>query len=340
VVQLKQGPLLVGRAVTTDAAGKWSVEGVGPGDGYYIQVSKAGYNLGTSALFSVTGPGGGADLRLTVMRIINMGISMMGNASGPGWVYTHSDKTYTLQDGASLTVMGISAGGRRLAVASGAQNVTLTLWSTTIDVSAVTDACALMLQSGSSLTLRLEGLNILKSGDNKAGIQTSGAEIRITGTGTLNVTGGSCGAGIGGGNGGSGGTIEISGGTITAQSGTQGAGIGGGNGGAGGTIKISGGTIDANSTQGASIGGGNIGAGAALTITGGTITASGDVRAFGCGGSGGFGDGSLAITPEGAFTTYTYWDDSATYPGGAGTSGTTTPYTFNSTHKWVKIVCQ
>jgi hypothetical protein len=367
-VQLRQGPLLVGQTVMTDAAGKWSVAGVGPGDGYYIHVNKIGYNQGISAPFSVTGPGGGADLNLTAFRVINVSLPMTGDVTESDWVYTHSNKTYTIQDGANLFVMGMSTGGRRLAVASGAQNVTLTLWNAVIDVSTENDACALLLQSGSSLTLRLEGTSTLKSGDNRAGIQTSGAEISITGNGTLNVLGGEEGAGIGGGNNEDGGTIEISGGILVATGGDQGAGIGGGNNGDGGTIRISGGILAATggdqgagigggyngdggtirisggmasavgSNKGAGIGGSNFGAGADITITGGTITARGEAKAIGGGSFASAPNGTLTITPVGIFTTYTYWANTATLdPGGAGTSGT---YTLNPGHKYVKIMCR
>jgi hypothetical protein len=298
VVQLKQGPLLVGQAVTTDAAGKWSVDGVGPGDGYYIAVGKAGYNPGISAPFSVTGSGGGVDLSLAVVRVIDISVPMTGNATGPGWAYTHGDKTLTLHDGASLTVTGTATGGRRLSVASGAQNVTLALLNAVIDVSTEPNACALLVQSGSSLTLRLEGANVLKSGDNKAGIQTSGAEISITGNGALNVSGGGYGAGIGGSDSGEGGTIGISGGTITATGGYNAVGIGGGRSGNGGNIRISGGTITASGEAGgAGIGGGYGGTGGTIEISGGTINALGGMQGAGIGGgsSGGAG-GTIRIS--------------------------------------------
>ena len=76
----------------------------------------------------------------------------------------------------------------------------------------------------------------------------SKATLTITAesTGSLDVTGGYYGAGIGG-SGGSGGIITISGGTVTATGGSYAAGIGGGHDGVGGIITISGGTVTATS---------------------------------------------------------------------------------------------
>ena len=64
----------------------------------------------------------------------------------------------------------------------------------------------------------------------------------------MTATGGSSGAGIGGGSRGTGGTITINGGTINATGGSGGAGIGGGYRGERGphdTITINGGTVTA-----------------------------------------------------------------------------------------------
>ena len=74
--------------------------------------------------------------------------------------------------------------------------------------------------------------------------------------GKLTTTGRFYGAGIGGGDGDSGGTITINGGTVTATGGYFGAGIGGGRYGAGGTVTVSGGTVTAiNGILAAGIGG-------------------------------------------------------------------------------------
>jgi hypothetical protein len=70
--------------------------------------------------------------------------------------------------------------------------------------------------------------------------------------------------------------VTITGGRVTAGSFADAAGIGGGRGGDGGTVTISGGTVTA-----ASIGGGMFGAAGTILITGGTVTANAGARAAG-----------------------------------------------------------
>ena len=97
-------------------------------------------------------------------------------------------------------------------------------------------------------TIILEGNNTVMGGGTYAGIYVpEGKTLTIRGTGSLTVTGGSGGAGIGGNNEGNCGSIVISGGTITATGGSGGAGIGLGysSGCAFGDITISGGTVTA-----------------------------------------------------------------------------------------------
>jgi hypothetical protein len=125
------------------------------------------------------------------------------------------------------------------------------------------------------------------------------AVLTITGNGRLEAEGRDRGAGLGGGYGGTAGTITIAGGTVIAA-GEYGAGIGGGGtfdgtGGNGGNIKISGGTVTATSLS-AGIGGGDGGNGIGgnggnIEISGGTVTARGEYSA-GIGGGGGFGSGN------------------------------------------------
>ena len=97
-------------------------------------------------------------------------------------------------------------------------------------------------------TIILEGNNTVTGGGTYAGIYVpEGNTLTIRGTGSLTVTGGSGGAGIGGNSGGNCGSIVISGGTITATGGSGGAGIGLGysSGCVFGDITISGGTVTA-----------------------------------------------------------------------------------------------
>ena len=102
------------------------------------------------------------------------------------------------------------------------------------------------------------------------------------------------------------GTITITGGDITAKSKTFGAGIGGGSGGRGGIINISGGTVYAESLQktgsvngnagGAGIGSGSKATGEQVTISGGNITAIGGYDAAGIGSARYASSGSVTIT--------------------------------------------
>ena len=110
-------------------------------------------------------------------------------------------------------------------------------------------------------TIILEGNNTVKGGGMYAGIYVpEGNTLTIRGTGSLTVTGGSGGAGIGGNCEGNCGSIVISGGTITATGGSHGAGIGLGysSGCVFGDITISGGTVTATGCDNApGIGGPN-----------------------------------------------------------------------------------
>ena len=127
----------------------------------------------------------------------------------------------------------------------------------------------------------------------------SGGNITING-GNVTATGGQYAAGIGGGNGGSGGTVTIHGGNVTASSGDSGAGIGGGYSGSGGTITINGGRVKANGgDSGAGIGSGSHGSYDTITINGGSVTATGGDNGAGIGGeSGGYG-GSFVTRTDG-----------------------------------------
>ena len=114
-------------------------------------------------------------------------------------------------------------------------------------------------------------------------------------TGSLTATGGSHGAGIGGGDG-KDGQVTITGGEITAKAtGNYGAGIGGGDGGDG-TVTISGGTINATGGKmAAGIGGGHQGQGT-VTIEGDAVIKKAQGGEEGAGiGSGLQGKGTVTI---------------------------------------------
>ena len=176
----------------------------------------------------------------------------------------------------------------------------LTLKDVKIDVSdtgilgtSIKGKAALSVQGQGNVEIELDGDNELKSGVNRAGLEKNTSEGTLTlkddkeaGSGSLKATGGENGAGIGGGNRGSGKNITIKGGTVNATGGLDGAGIGGGLLGSGKNITITGGTVNTTGGDngGAGIGGGDYGSGEDITINGGTVTAAGGWGAAGIGG--------------------------------------------------------
>ena len=198
--------------------------------------------------------------------------------------------------------------------------------------------------SKGNVTITLaESNNLLQSGSGCAGLQKNGSfisanegKLTITGEGSLIAKGHEGGAGIGGGKGGNGSNITISGDYIyvEATGGTNGAGIGGGSGdndseipiscGNGSNITISGGTVDACGGGGAGIGGGSSGSGSYITISGGIVTATHSTSMFyngGAGIGGGNGGSGSDITISGGTVNATGGDDSAGIGGGKNSSG-------------------
>lgn len=168
--------------------------------------------------------------------------------------YTYENNTLTITTSGTYTITGNGTGTAttdKIVIADGV-TANVTLNNVNIDVSGTSNACAFEVAVSAACNLTLNGMNTLKSGSNNAGLRVpAGAELVITqgSAGTLNATGGYQGAGIGGGNWKSGGTININGGTVTATGGQYAAGIGGGSGVAGGIITISGGTVSATGGQ-------------------------------------------------------------------------------------------
>ena len=160
------------------------------------------------------------------------------------------------------------------------------------------------------------------------------------GTGTLYAQGSPRAAGIGSGDGGTVGTINICSGTVTAIGGSgtyhqgmlfgSGAGIGGGYSSTSGTINIFGGTVTAKGGEafrvaGAGIGGGGLGAGGQINISGGIVQAiSGEIEpcdGAGAGiGGGGSGEGGTIVISGGEVTA-TGGDNGAGIGGGDRGSG-------------------
>ena len=148
-----------------------------------------------------------------------------------------------------------------------------------------TNEVTLILPEGKTLTLS-SGLEVV-----------SGQSLVIEGEGSLNATGGTGSAGIGGDVLNAGGTVTINGGTVTAQGGDAAAGIGGGDSGNGGTVTINGGTVTATGgASAAGIGGGSMGAGGTVTINDGSVFATGGSDAVGIGAGDGISNhGTLTI---------------------------------------------
>ena len=118
----------------------------------------------------------------------------------------------------------------------------VTIKDTNIDTSG-TDNAAIKTEGDGNVNLNVEGTNTVTSGDDHAGVEkandgnlTIGSESK---KGKLTANGGQFGAGIGGGNGGNGSDITITGGKVTATSGVFAAGIGGGIEGKGCVVNIS-----------------------------------------------------------------------------------------------------
>ena len=196
----------------------------------------------------------------------------------------------------------------------------LTLKDVKIDVSDTGDQydwdqkgkAALSVQGKGNVEIELDGNNELKSGAHRAGLEkntdTSAGTLTLKDdnkeAGSLTATGGKYGAGIGGGDYGSGENITITGGRVNATGGWGSAGIGGGNYGSGNygsgkNITIKGGTVTAKGGDcGAGIGGGNGGIGENIKITDGTVNATGGI--YGAGIGGGVNASGSNVTVSGA----------------------------------------
>ena len=219
----------------------------------------------------------------------------------------------------------------------------LTLKDVKIDVSDtgsywVEGKAALSVQGKGNVEIELDGNNELKSGVQRAGLEknTSTSTGTLTlkddkeaGSGSLKATGGKYGAGIGGGNYGSGENITITGGTVNATGNEDGAGIGGGSSGSGENITINGGEVTASGGDnwddcGAGIGGGNGGVGKNITITGGTVNATGGYGGGAAGIGGAFANGeNITITGGTVNAAGSYFDHGmgAGIGGGGNSSG-------------------
>lgn len=163
--------------------------------------------------------------------------------TGDSSKYEFQDPDLIVKNGANLIIQNTDPGiptKHRIKVASGATNVNITLAGVNINMEGEPKGCAFLVESGGNANITLVGTNTLISGTNRAGLEIpENASVTILGDGSITAIGVAGGAGIGGGDNGSGGNIKISGGTVNAI-GHYGAGIGGGENGSGGKVEISG----------------------------------------------------------------------------------------------------
>ena len=195
----------------------------------------------------------------------------------------------------------------------------VTFKNLTASISKYGSGSPVTIKGEGDVVIELDGTNTLTGYYRGAGLEKSDEESSGTLTicddngvpGTLNATGGTYGAGIGGmgywSDEGDSGNIIITGGTINATGGKRAAGIGGGQYGDGHDITITGGTVTAQGGYepytsssggydgGAGIGGGPEGNGYNITISGGTVKA---IAGYGGAGIGG-GEKTFSSDPGG-----------------------------------------
>ena len=204
----------------------------------------------------------------------------------------------------------------------------VTLDNVNIDVSSEGSEynAAITTKGEGNVTIELNGTNTVKSGSEHAGLEKNNdGKLTITDSnkdqGSLDATGGEFGAGIGGGDGGAGTDITVSGGKVIATGGKYGAGIGGGHKGDGKDITVSGGDVTAEGVfRGAGIGGGCEGDGTDITISGGDVTAKSVDLGAGIGG--GYKGAGTGITVSGGEVNAQGGDSGAGIGGGARGTGT------------------
>jgi len=209
----------------------------------------------------------------------------------------------------------------------------------------ITPAQIALVILGGNLTVNLNGTNTfesqfnngtLSSGSNvSAGIAVPFFQITITGSGTLNATGGDIsGVGTHVNTVGINGTLTVAGGTVNATGGTATALTPSFDGNSFGVISvdyinIKGGILNAKGGSGTGASGVACGVYAVTsnTISGGTVEASGSTSAF----------NQAPVLPS----AYKWWANhtAPTNPGGAGTlfNGSGTAYTYSASDQYVKI---
>ena len=253
-----------------------------------------------------------------LLSLVLLGTFIPGFVLADNWYLENGDITVTATEASqtvsqgsttkpdSAPIISNSSGGESSAStnntvtikAEGNATANVTLENVNIDTGA-TGGAAITTSGEGNVNIELDGTNTVQSGDSHAGVEKKdNGTLTITDEnkdGSLTATGGTWGAGIGGGSGRSGSNITIEGGKVEANGGYRGAGIGGGLGGSGSNITVSGGEVTATGGEsGSGIGGGSGGSGSNITIEGGKVTATGGFDGSGIGGgSGGSGSGCI-----------------------------------------------
>lgn len=267
------------------------------GEDHVISVNGIAQNYCFNSLDSQFYPG------KTIEDYLDYNIS--GGVYGEDFNFSNSVITVLTDTPLTFSGKSTSASQQRIVIAKDVC-ADITLNGVNIDVSSTSDACAFKIadDSAGDVKITLVGTNILKSGENCAGLQKNGTNgsLTIGGTGSLTATGGEYGSGIGSGYRKNASNITITGGTVSATGGRDSAGIGGGICGNASNITISGGIVKASGDYGeyggAGIGGGYGDDGTSatnITISGGVVTATGGYKGAGIGGCNGYyGNGSAS----------------------------------------------
>ena len=239
------------------------------------------------------------------------------NATGSGQTVSQGETT-TPDDAPVITQRDSSTPTTNTVTINAEENATanVTLDGVNIDTRG-THKAAVEIQGEGDVVIELDGSNTVQSGWERAGVEkntrdpwgtnpgSGNGNLTITDEnethGSLKATGGSLGAGIGGGHDRSGSNITITGNAeVTAQGGYSAAGIGGGDDNDGRNITISGNAevIAIGGSLGAGIGGGSTcGDGSYITIEGNAkVTAKGGDYAAGIGGGDSCNGSNITIT--------------------------------------------
>lgn len=228
-------------ASETITLGDWSCEeypkeGAYSGSYTFVAALPEGYVLSEEdKALTVLVELGGAQMYESVEGVIVGDFTVTGGTLGTDYTYADGVLTIISSD-TPVTIKNTNPNTPttdRIEVADGCW-ANITLAGVNIDVSSLPNIAAFKHNSVNNnqvvITLAEYSVNKLKSGSNCAGLQmmTKHNKLRINGKGELIATGGSGGAGIGGGDHGEGSNITITSGTVTATGGDNGAGIGGG----------------------------------------------------------------------------------------------------------------